>query len=380
MCLLRSNHSFHLVSSSFWFGKVTSLSVSLSICSNETYNYSCKPISDILNYLKGKYFTLSFIDSSFVLEDYESPQKKNYGNYLQVLVNTNFLMRSYISLMEVELVLDDSIWLNGEETFHYIQQDASQRLSEFKYKTLEDFQKDPLIVDLNFYPSFTKRILKRKYQKLTELLSSLGGLASFLHFIGAFITNFFLHRKSLLLFVNKLYRLEEDESNVSDPKAKDVEGNRNVDLNESSVRHFKSLNERNQKDIELCESTVVKKPIQTGEEKAKKSMFLKVEFKDDVKIIENTNNFEQDKHNFYKEYWEILKKGKLKSIPLTISVYEYIKYTLKTIFCQKKLTKKENLIRSCEEVYNNDLEIYFILKKIQEIDVLKEILFVKTTT
>lgn len=65
-------------------------------------------------------------------------------------------------------------------------------------------------------------------------------------------------------------------------------------------------------------------------------------------------------------------KKKKKKWKFNISILEYIKYSLKSVFSYKYFNEKEKMIEKCEKIYKKDLEIFFILKKIREIDKLKE--------
>ena len=77
-----------------WFGNMNFLNITLSICSNKTSNGTCKPLDQILSYLKGRSFSLSFVESYFDLEDYENPVKTYYGNSVMTHINPDFYERN----------------------------------------------------------------------------------------------------------------------------------------------------------------------------------------------------------------------------------------------------------------------------------------------
>lgn len=369
-CFLSSNEDLELVGQeNFWFGKIYFFTISLRICSNITFNNSCKPLDEILDFIEEKNFSLDFIDSTFVLENFENPEHKNYENYLVAALNRNIITKKSLSLMEVDLHLDDS-FLFGEEKFEkYIQQDASQKHFEVNYKTEEEYKNDRTLAEFKFSPSYSKRVLRRRYQKIIELFSLLGGLASFLHFIGTFIADLFLHKKALLLFVNKLYKYNENSSNLNTTGKDSIrEDNINEEikdkfqLNESSIFNLGSFRSRNQKDLQLEMKSIGKNSLNI------KDAYMQKEFIGDSIISENKKKFQSFK------YVEILKKTQDKILPFSISFFEYVKFGLKSIFCKTKFSKKEKMIEKCEEVYKNELELYNILMKIKEIDILKEIL------
>lgn len=382
-CILQSNESIILSSqSSFIFGNMTSFSITLSICSNETFNNSCKPMNEILNYLKGKYFMLNFLESSFLLEDYERPERKNYGQYMQSVINKNMMIQTSISFMEVEMELDDAFWFGGEKKIeNYIQQDAGHKHIEFVYKTLEDFESDPILVQFSFSASYSKRILKRKYQKLTDLLSLLGGLFSVLQFFGTFIANYFLHRHSLMLFMKKLYKLEDLDRDLSltgiiDKVKEHQNGTKNLQSFESPRHIYEGINIGDKKDVEIELKKVENISIQKKEGNNESHLSVpekeKINQKGDVHVrfseVVKTYSFSQDMISNFKNTG----KKKKKKWRFHISILEYMKYSFKSLFSYKYFNEKEKMIEKCEEIYKKELEIFFILKKIREIDKLKD--------
>lgn len=54
-----------------------------------------------------------------------------------------------------------------------------------------------------------------------------------------------------------------------------------------------------------------------------------------------------------------------------ISIIDFMKYSLKSLFKYKNLNEKDKLIKKCEEAYRKEIEIFSILKKLKEIDKIK---------
>lgn len=367
-CILRPNESITLSSQdSFLFGNRTTFSITLNICTNETSNNSCKPLSDILSYMKGKFFSLNFLDSSFLLEDYEHPERKNYGKYIESAINKNMMTKIGISFMEVEMILDDFFLYSDQKIQNYIQQDAGQKHNDVIYKTLEDFESDPTLVQFIFSPSYSKRVLKRKYQKLTDLLSLLGGLFSVFQFYGAFIANYFLHRRFLILFMKKLYSTEDlNHEQISNG----LMTNNNEKKFDSKIRiEYEDIHNDDKKEIELKK-----------EEKSQRNQEINKNIASiNVLDLEKINGRKEDtqvrfsdviKTYYFSQDMIDLKDTKQKK-EFDISILDFMKYSLKTLFKYKKLNEKDKLIKKCEEIYRQEIEIFSILAKIKEIDKIK---------
>ena len=83
----------------------------------------------------------------FRLQNYETPETKNYRNYIIDYVNDNLYIRKTVTLMDVELTSDDSFWYFGNtQTKKYLQKDNTQSYTEYHAKNLEDFEKDPKLI------------------------------------------------------------------------------------------------------------------------------------------------------------------------------------------------------------------------------------------
>lgn len=373
-CLLRKNETILMKSQDLWYGQYYFFAITLKICNNKTYNNSCKPTEEVLNYLKGKFFTFRFTESTFLLDDYESPEKKNYRNYYEVALDRNIFTRHFIPVMEVELTLDDFFLFSKPETKKFVQKGINTRSMEINYKTLEDFQQDNQIAQFVFDIDSCKRILKRKYQKITELLSLLGGLISLLHFLFSFLANYFLHKKNLMKFVNECYRITYNNTlkkEIKDDEVIKEENKKRLEFNVPQRQNFGALIRRNKEDSEIEMKNFEQKTIDFSIDKIRKN---------EEKTCMNEIVAKSKKISFFPhEVDEILdKKINSDQILFKISFWQYILYSVKSIFCKKRLNEKETMIEMCQKKYKKDLNIYNILRRIKEIDLLKKIVLDET--
>lgn len=358
-CFFKRNESMELqTKKSYWFDDMNTLYISLEFCSNETFNNSCKPRSEILDYIKGKFFGISFIESSFNSEDFEKPETKIYGKSIEIVLSSGIQSSNFLEIMETEIILDDSFWMGSVKKEKYVQE--SQRTLEIAYENSED---SSLIAEFFLRGSFIKRVIKRRYQKLPELLSVLGGLSSLLHFFFAFVTNFFSQRKSLLLFINNLYKIpcnNHQKTLLNIEKEEVSNEKKGFAPNVFPVPNSSAMTIRNKNDIKI--------EMETNNSKNNKDF-----------VVENKiNSPSVQKNNSQFDFIEIMNQSMKKKPPFVISILEYILYTLKKFFsCPKNLSDKEKLIAELEEKEKKELDIYNILKKIKEIEILKEIIFNK---
>ena len=348
-----------------WFGNMNFLNITLSICSNKTSNGTCKPLDQIFSYLKGRSFNLNFLESFFDLENYDNPIKPYYGNYLSTYINPDFRQRTMLFIMQSELTKEDSFFDVAGTVEKYVQEDATQNQNDFEYISNRNFEEDPVLVEFNIYASLQKRSLRRRYQKITELMSSLGGMASILLFFGRILAEFFINIKFLSIFINKLYNVREDKDDIKDEKL-EIEHEK-IQLNESSMIKIQSVNERNKKDMEIEILPMSRKKDVLSEEKDQKEINKKEDKVDESLELKHQISSTMDLRKAFKKKTHFYK----------IYMWDYLKFFLRKIFCKEKMTTKDKIIKMAEINYKKDFGIYTILKKLQEVENLKTIILNK---
>lgn len=104
-CFLERNESIDLSGQrDFWFGNVISLAITVKICSNETYNNSCKPLNEILDFAKGKYFSLTVKPLYFHIGACKKiSEKKPIINYLTCFFFLNKKLYKNIKYFQYEI-------------------------------------------------------------------------------------------------------------------------------------------------------------------------------------------------------------------------------------------------------------------------------------
>lgn len=247
------------------------LSIKLNLCDNVTSSKICQPLENIQNFLDGCYFYFFFYDNNFDLSDFLNPGKFNVQNIKQFIVNKDFIQYCIYGLMEVDLLENNNYFYDEEVKTKYFQQDASQFASEFYYYSEK---KAHTLIALDIYPSFTKRVIVRRYQKFIELLSSIGGLASVLHIFGSLFVNFLKKITLLEGIINNNYQIKEknEKNELNKSKLNDFPLNINRYLNKNKHVNkknlfIKSYFSENQDNIKEFEFELPKIEIVSSEEK-----------------------------------------------------------------------------------------------------------------
>ena len=375
-----SKMSLSVAENTMWYSDYSYISIKLKICSDNSF---CQPRDEILNFLQGKYLSINFLEYFYDMENYENPAKFNLQNSKEVIIDKNLSQYISISLMEVEILQDSNpIFDNGVVHYKtYFQQDSSQYWSSLSFLvseqesnvTFEAYMPPPL-VQMNFWPSLNKRSIVRKYQKLADVLSTIGGLANFLQFVGTFITNLTCYVKILRNISKKINNSIDisDKKNVisqiNNPIEKIENEHSKLQVNVFSFSNSVEMLSRNQNDINL------EKPICyfKNDKKIDNSIILNIK---NGKYDDNEQRFNErtEKKTITKEMTMKISQRSNQRIKLKFSVWEYIKYYFSKSF-KKSLNEKNKLIKETENAYQLNFDIILILKRLLDLEKLKAIL------
>lgn len=153
--------------------------VTISLCDNKTKNNTCKPLNQIQEFMADKYASISYKDSSYDLNNYENPVQNSYKNLWWTL-SADVRKTATLFWKKVNINTDDGF------VFRHISTTGSFQLDE---KSLDvDLNYNQFIFQAEFYSSPKKEVAVRTYQKIQEVIASIGGLLSLFVSIG-FILN-----------------------------------------------------------------------------------------------------------------------------------------------------------------------------------------------
>ena len=170
--------------------------VTISLCDNMTKNNTCKPFNEIQEFMADKYASISYKDSSYDLNNYENPIQNSYKNLWWTL-SANVRKTATLYWKKVNINTDDGF------VFRHISTIESFQLDE---KSLDvDLNYNQFIFQAEFYSSPKKESATRTYQKIQEVIASIGGLLSLFVSIG-FILNGPQNRLNVIkTIMNNLY-------------------------------------------------------------------------------------------------------------------------------------------------------------------------------
>ena len=361
-CLKSNWNVFLNVSKDMWNGDYSFFQVKIKYCNNQTSGNTCKPTATIEKYLDGMYFSINFLEYNFDMKSFEQPVTRTYSNKEWIL-NKNIYQAYAYSLMQVELYEDESSLYNQNEVIFgsYLQEDPRTYFNFYSNANINNGAFNETLFDLEIYPSRNKRELIRKYQKLTEVISSLGGMATALQFLFGIIADFSIKMMLLTMITKNLYMSKNmptysslDGSNMKRNKSqKDKIGEENKIHQINDSTSFQVLSRRNMKDIEL----ELKLNPETNEKfKAPPPADFNIQVDaNQRKAIENDIN---------------LQKSQIDEQISKLTKFDFAKYKIRKLF-RCKLNKKDQFIEKSEKRFQNDFDFGVILKKLMDLGKLK---------
>jgi len=362
-CLKNNWNVFLNVSNDMWNGDYSYFQFQIKYCNNQTSGMTCKPTAIIEQYLDGMYFSINFLEYNFDMKSLEQPVTRTYS-YRKWILNQDIYQSYAYSLMRVELYQDESSVYNEDEVIFgsYLQEDPRTYSNFYSNANINNGTFNETLFDLEIYPSRNKRELIRKYQKLTDVISSLGGLATALQFFFGIIANFSIKIMLLKMITKNLYftkkmpiKFSMDAKNIKiDKSQKDIieDENKIHQINEST--YFQAITGRNIKDVEF--------ELQLNPEKNEK---LKPPPPLDLnmKVDENQNILIENE-----------KKSQMDEQMPNLSKCDFVKYHFRKLF-RCKFNKKDQLIERSEQRFQKDFDFAVILRKLMNLGKLQLIIF-----
>lgn len=332
-----------------WNSNYSFLSVSIKICDNETSKVKCKPLDEILDFVHGKYFYASFLEYFYDLNDFEKPAKVNTQNVKYFQLNKNIYNLVSFSLMEVGLYQDSNFYFDvGEEQFYAsYQQDPSQYFTSFSTLDKNDIISKKMLKlgEYLFYPSLNKRKIVRKYQKMPEAFSQIGGLLTVLKIFGFMFCS-----------LSKYIKILQSISEKFNENIKIFESEKPCNSHDSVALEHKSLNIQN---FSLSNSIEMFRRNQQDLGIKEKREINNQELNSNERQINRTERHMPLKH--------VKKK-------FNLTFFKYLKYIIYQHFKMKK-NDDFNRIQLLEIVYLENFDFINILKVMNEMEKLKSFLF-----
>ena len=220
------------------------------------------------------------------------------------------------------------------------------------------------ILNINFILSANKRVITRKYQTFTEVMSQLGGLISISRFFGSLFLSIFPYLSMRSIFFKKLYWIPQNkiiDKGIS--KIEEVENEKKFENSVLSMIPKIPLSSYLQRD-------------QENESSRNENFKCKYNHPEVIELNEVQDKKSGRKNSHLLQCVENLKmrirKNKMGK-KLNFSFYTYFKNKFKS-FCKMKLDFEGQIVLSADKMYEKETDIIQLLKRIQDIEKLKCIL------
>ena len=391
------NNSFCLDNNSFeMFGywdepTVKYFSFELSLCDNNTSPVICKPSSVINSFFTMKYFNLVYSDLRVDAQNYQTPLLTKYRNDFQ-LIDTQLNKMMSIFIKAVNLYTDDGLLYSNQNYQSGLAYDSS--FTDFSMLRTRSITTDIRFV-CDFYSAKESNKITRTYQKFTEVFASIGGLLSFLMIVGFLLTYFEKKYYLTKKIMNSLYSFQQEHK---DDGTKNLfQGSQIIELKRAPTQQspekegIMSMDDIGGKDTggsmqKISGIDQVLEPKEEKDEKSEKPISQldfslkpkygdlsesgKTELKSQKGAGGGNNPKLKDKTSKINQFRKF-QNGKSK---ISINFLEYIHTKIMNICSCCTKSFKQRLYIKAEEIYENEMDITYILKKIQEIEKLKLVL------
>lgn len=289
----------------------------------------CKTDEEIKDYIYNKTFVFAYLINVFQPNSYETPFSSNY-QYITFALNENFMTSMAVEMMPIHFQQDDNIFWDDIEASYFFEDKKNTPI-------LKEEKSTGTYLDLFFYSSENKKTILRKYEKISVLLSKLGGLASFFIFFGNIFVNTIIYLQIINTFLSKLFQISHLEKSKNS-------------LDEDSD-HKKILIQS----LNLEKSQRLKDYL--NEE-------LQIEHNQKPKILEMNDiskkeSLKQTQFD-HKISWKIWKVGLLL----------YVKLRIKYFF-KCNLSQEEKNLQLIEMEYKNQFDFLILLKTVRKLERLK---------
>ena len=368
------------------------ITITVSLCYNSTNSdVICKTDEEIKDFVQDKTFELRFSETTFDLNNYDNPVKEFKFSFVYSVLNANFSQGYELSLMPIEFSENKNILSDEYYYQNYFQPDMTG--TNFAFVELKNgaiTSKNSIILEVSLFLSVYKRTITRKYQQLTEVLAQIGGLLSVCKFFGTLFLSIFPQLKLMKTLLNELYLIQKKKTEPKNDKKvevkKSIEMTYKPALQESKIKesHYIKNNDLIDENINFENpnssilpsnplSVYLQKDNQNFEEPKKIENDDKTNFAE-KKLIPasfNSQNLFNCLDNI-KKHIEIQEKAS----NLDFSFFSYLKNQIKSFF-KVSLDFEGKTITTADKVYQKEVDVVLILKRIQDVEKLKFILLSK---
>ena len=358
--------------------------VMISYCNSSSDGVICKNLTEIDNFFQDKGLWLYYQDDIYDVSNYQNPINKNWR--LLTVQCTSVPRINDLYLKKLIFINDDQFLFTDEHYQYGFMKESTEQSSDYVMVA------SPLI-SINIFSSKNNQKTKRQYQKLGELVASIGGIINVLIIVGFVITNLENQLQMQNHIMNTLYSysyhprekihsnqkgnsmakidhhlwdwnkeydetINKDEKRKKPPEPKELK-EPGVDIN-NEITFSADLQE--QQKLHFVKLDVPR-------ESSRKTSHINGRVLSPVlrpKELSVVDDYEFEDDKYFKDVDD--------SKPITMKIYQYLKMTLKDFF-NMALSEKERLFLLSEQRFKRETDICHILEKIQEFEKLKLSIF-----
>ena len=349
--------------------------IRLFYCNNsENYSYKnnskCSTIEELNKYfyINTVYFSIYYTNVDFRVNDLKNPLSRSHSNYF-TFISHNFRKTDRIYLGE-KILNDDQGWILNKNKNISIW-GGNNIKSDYDYfdnekLTTEGFSS--MFYSLNIYMTSNKYYYTRKYKKLPDILSMIGGLITFIRLFGKTLNVSINLSMKKLKIIEMLFEFKDDDEKTKSLNSENTINNSKLNLinpDNSMIANKKCSKNDNYQNSLLAYN--------------KKYLFKKKDLKNNNKINEKHNlNYQiKNKNDVIIEINKIeIKEEKInkKQFPQKI-VNLIIKNDLKKLLICNSKNKRKNIYYFINEIFNEKCDLFNYFNSLKDIRFIKQIFF-----
>ena len=353
-------------------------------CQNRTDqpDIICKPKDELDTILPSKDITISFMytDNIFNLNDWENPVKRFVTNLHWDIAPEVLSKKTDVFVSQYDIITDDNYLFNdwGTRNHSTYQINGAERAQNYAPQGPTSDGEIYLNIYLRKGNTFTT--VTRQFLKISEVFESVGGLAGFFFAILGLIAFVYNSKVFEVKMANLLYEFDKSYDKKDPPKT-----SKTTSLSHQDSRSFMS----GVSSVGTKRPKSVANPFQTAPQKKKRCKCLKRDVKKQSLQTETTDlknpvglsptplnpdvsgsskKTTSERMKLYLRSFQNYSKGLGKKM-----TYTFFDFLIGIFSCGRR--KKDKLIALAAERIQDDTDITHILKRIQELEKLKQVFF-----
>lgn len=327
--------------------KVNYMAILINRCENRT-GIICKSNQEIDTQFQNSYIQLIYSDYYFDFKNFSEPGQVYFrSDIIPFSLDSQFYKKTYMYFNSVEYLTDTGLFFEEKISRSYFRKDS---IKEQVLSRKDAGFPENILSEIFITATPLKYEYHRSYNKLHKIIAELGGLINFFTIIFSYLNNFLNEKIFNLKIVYDVFNLEKKkEINTT---AIHIENTSQI-LNHSKISYKNKLFQESSTGMEINKQIInLNKNYTTFSEMDKKLEWNQIE-----KNIKNS----------------LRKKYSIKNIS-NERCHLKNKFLFNPINCIKRY-KSKKFLNFSEKVLNSSLDIRRVIMSINEIEIVKNIIF-----